>query len=357
LSIPYDVAIVTRNRPGILSLSLPTVLSQDPPPASCCVVDSSDDPTENQKEVADIAQDFPSVPLTHCISPPGIFLQRKTGASLGSSPILFFPDDDSLLLPGAAKAVLDVYEADKLGVLGAVMMGESPQPPPSVSLESADSITKNPIKRLAYRLGAFRADLEDSLAPNPVRMLGERLTLESLQRLRLDKPGALDWLTQAGGKLDRNLQGFRMTFRRDVFSECRAAGSLTGYSLYEDEITAMEVLQKRLIAEAPEGMTYHHRAAGGRLSAFSAGVHMALNLAFLVFTFCPPGSRERSLLLKSLKVRRFGYAVRSASASARLKAQGLSRAIPLVKDALAVPPEAAAEWRQGAVRLCLDKSD
>lgn len=346
--LAYDVVIATRNRPGILSLSIPTHLSQSRPPERIIIVDSSDDPNAVRLELESIPA---AIPLALLRSRPNSYLQRIEGALESSAPIVFLPDDDSLYHPGASEEVMRLYEADEREVLGAVSLVESKAPPPGINLDTASTVNASPLRRAMYHLGGLRADIENVLSPHPVRHLGESFKADLTRRL-----GVPSWLPASGASLDRSLQGFRMTFRREVFIRLTAANVFDGYALYEDEVAAMETLQTHFLAEASRAMVYHHRAMGGRHNEFNAGVYMVLNHAFLVLYFSAPGSKARSLMVPSFKTRLRGYLLRNRFNKSAPRIIGMEAAMTEASLAVGLPQSDVKDWYPKAVASCLAKA-
>ena len=123
----YDVVIATRNRPQALTLSVPLLLQQDPQPQQIIVVDSSDNPDEISAVIASVrARCHNPTPLRLITSPPGLPRQRNIGLKEVSAPVVFFPDDDLLVAPGALQAMLRIYDRDIDGTIGGVWMRGGP---------------------------------------------------------------------------------------------------------------------------------------------------------------------------------------------------------------------------------------
>lgn len=128
----YATIVATRNRPEALALSLPLMLGQSRLPEEIVVVDSSDDPAANKALIGRLASET-DVPLHHITSRAGLSFQRNIGLERISSEVVFFPDDDSLVLPGALEAIMRIYDRDTCQIIGGVCSAEAKTPPPTGS--------------------------------------------------------------------------------------------------------------------------------------------------------------------------------------------------------------------------------
>jgi glycosyltransferase involved in cell wall biosynthesis len=127
----FDIVMVTRNRQRALEICVPLILSQERRPARFIVVDASDDHqsvcsiVEQAAASAGGGCDLQIVP-----SDPGMTYRRNLSLKHVTSPVIMFPDDDALWLPGVASAIMAIYEGDTEGLTGGVGGEEWPEPPP-----------------------------------------------------------------------------------------------------------------------------------------------------------------------------------------------------------------------------------
>jgi hypothetical protein len=167
----YTVVIATRNRPAALRASIPRILTQSRPPAQLIVVDSSHDHLATVAAVKESVGDH-AVDLTILASERGLTRQRNASLELIKHPVVFFPDDDSIWFPGVAESQLEVYEHDKQEQISAVCAAESPTPPADWELTDVRPYEMRRSHRLQQRIASTRSKIENSLFPDPAKLLG-----------------------------------------------------------------------------------------------------------------------------------------------------------------------------------------
>src|SRR5512134_1184650 len=164
--LTLDVAIVTRNRAQVLDLSLPLLLKQSRKPNTIIIVDSSDDP----EAIADIVKSYSAtteIPIKLFRSPAGIAVQRNIALKYVTSDIVMFPDDDSLLLPGALEAIMRIYDADVEETIEGVCGREVLEAPADVLSVARRSYKMTRLDRMKQRLGRQRFLLERRFLSDP----------------------------------------------------------------------------------------------------------------------------------------------------------------------------------------------
>lgn len=264
--LSYDVVIATRNRPGLLALSLPLILAQTRPPTRVVVVDGSDDPAP----VADLLARHAGgpVPVERLGSPPGLTRQRNAGLARTGADIVLFPDDDSLLYPDAAAEIMAAYERDAEGAVAAVCAAEAERPPPGALPDGAGAAAggwRRAAGRLRQRL------VRAGAAGNPFLTIGDRLNA------RHRTP---DWLAEQAAVAVPYMTGFRMSFRRSAL----AAGfdeTLARYGWFEDIDASFSAMRHGLVIGANRALIYHHRVAGPRGAGRTVGLWAVLNRGYV----------------------------------------------------------------------------
>jgi hypothetical protein len=288
--------IVTRNRPEALALSLPLHLAQSRLPEAVIVIDSSDDPGPNRALVARLGAASP-VPVSHHASPPGMTVQRNIGLAMVATEVVFFPDDDSLVLPGALAAMLRIYDRDTAGRIGGVCAAAALAPPPGVldapgqGAETAGAETAGAETagagtaaggayrmRLGDRIRAQvirpRRFVEDRLVPTPFHLVAAR------KQARLPAPPA--WLGEENAITVPWMGGFRMSFRTAVVARRGFDEALGRYALFEDIDAGFGVLDTHLLIGARNALIYHHKAPERRANGRALGAMQILNHAYVV---------------------------------------------------------------------------
>jgi GT2 family glycosyltransferase len=269
----YSVVIATRNRPEALRLSLPLLLDQSRQADKIIVVDSSDDQTQNKALVAQLSQQS-AVPLLHISSPIGASLQRNIGLQLVSSGTVFFPDDDSLVLPDALEELMNIYDLDSDGLIGGVCSAESKTAPVGVLDQQTAAYQMRLSDRIKARLARTRFALERNLVPDPFHVCAAR----KYRRL----PKAADWLAAQNAILVPWMTGFRMSFRTELIRRTGFTEELGRYALFEDTDACFGILQSHLLVGARRAQIYHHKAPERRANGRAMGAMQILNRAYVL---------------------------------------------------------------------------
>jgi glycosyltransferase involved in cell wall biosynthesis len=269
----YSTVIVTRNRPEALRLSLPLLLAQSRPPGEILVIDSSDDQSQNQALVEGLAAQT-SIPLRHISSAMGMTVQRNVGLKLVSFPVVFFPDDDSLVLPGAMEEIMTIYDLDREGHIGGVCSAESKTAPPGVLEQQVAAYQMRLSDRIKARLARTRFALERKLVPDPFHLCAAR----KYRRL----PKAADWLAGKNAILVPWMTGFRMSFRTELIRRTGFTEELGRYALFEDTDACFGILQSHVLVGARRAQIYHHKAPERRANGRAMGAMQILNRAYVL---------------------------------------------------------------------------
>ncbi|MBM2575807.1 glycosyltransferase [Jannaschia sp. Os4] len=265
MTLSLATVIATRHRPDVLRLALPLHLSQSRLPARILVVDSSDDPGPTAEAVAEATRGAP-VPVEVMRTAAGTAFQRNRGVEAVSEDVVFLPDDDSLLHPGAVEAIMRCYEADPEGrAIGAVCGAETPAYPG----EAAPATYRR--KRgegLRQATGRLRTRLEDRLVPQAAKALARALWA--------DRPAP-----PAGVRVEW-APGFRLSGRRDALLAHPFEERLGRYALGEDVDFCLRLQAAGLdLVAAPEALIHHHRAPGRRDDGVALGAIDTLHSGYI----------------------------------------------------------------------------
>lgn len=325
----YSTVIVTRNRPTALALSLPLQLAQSRLPERIVVVDSSDDPSENRALVERLDG---AVPVLHRTSTPGMTLQRNVGLGLVDSDVTFFPDDDSLVHPGALDAMMRVYDLDEASRIGGVGGVETRHPPPGVLEGEVAPYRRRRSDRIKGRVAHVRARVEDRLVPDPMKLAARRL----MARLPSPEP----WLAGEGVERVEWITGFRMSFRtpsaRVGFNE-----ALGRYALFEDIDMGLRVLaQGQALVVVREAQVYHHKSPERRSGGQELGAMHVLNRAYVTCRTGLVDARLRGALRRYARFKAFQYGVGAATPFERERLVGARAAARVIDELCDATPEA-----------------
>lgn len=344
----FDIVIATRNRHAALGLSLPLMLEQHRLPKRVIIVDSSDDQDETRAVVeAGVESALGRTSVEFYTSPPGTSLQRNTGLQHVASPVVFFPDDDSLWFPGVTEAVMRIYERDGEGLIGGVRAEESFTPPSGLPDGNGGEPYRMAFRdRLQLRIGLMQYRLEKRYFPDP-------LFAEGNSRYR-DLP-APDWLAEENAVLCGPMFGFSMSFRTAVIKETGFDEILGRYALFEDLDASLAVLERRTLVCAGNARVFHFRAPESRVNGREWGMMHILNRMYVLRKHSPPGSYARRLHARFTYYKLARYLLQAHTHYGRERLRGAWRAALCAPQLLASPRE---ELEQRYVRLrqaCLAK--
>lgn len=269
----YSIVIATRNRPEALVLSLPLMLLQSRLPQDILVIDSSDDPSANIALVSRLCSTT-KVPLRHMTSPSGSSIQRNIGLTHVGSEVVFFPDDDSLVHPGALEAMMRIYDLDLDRIVGGVCSAEATVPPEGVLTEVTKAYRMSRSDRLKARIARTRFAFEEKFFRDPFFYCAER----RYARLPLAPP----WLERENAILVPWMTGFRMSFRTDLIRQSGFNEQLGSYALFEDVDACFGILRSHLLVGARQAQIYHHKAPARRANGRAMGAMQLLNRAYVL---------------------------------------------------------------------------
>jgi GT2 family glycosyltransferase len=168
-------------------------------------------------------------------STPGTSLQRNRGLAEVATDVVLFPDDDSLLLPGAREHILRIYELDTEGIVGGVCSAEAQTAPREILATAEESYRMTPADRIRRAINRRLRRIVQRLFPDPFFYLAEK-------RYRaLPVP---DWLAAENAVLVPWMVGFRMSFRTEVVRAVGFDVALGRYALNEDLDASLRVPER-----------------------------------------------------------------------------------------------------------------
>lgn len=226
-----ELVICTLDRPLEVARCLASVAAQERPPSLVRVVDASAG-DETRAVVADFASGPLGTRLVHQPAARGLTRQRNAAVSAGTSDLVHFVDDDTVLDPGYLAAIVAVFEEDRAGaVLGVGGLVTNVHHPPAP--------------------WAKRLFLLDGDRPGRVLRSGRN---QSAVDLRV--PTDVDWLS-----------GCAMSFRRSAFQGARFDESLEGYGLGEDVEFSYRLRQRGRLVVTPAARIEHLQSERNRLTS------------------------------------------------------------------------------------------
>ena len=308
--LDYDVVICTRNRLDALELSIPSIVHQSRKPKSIIVVDSSDDHTKVVSLIRKISSDLDFEIRLFRSDIASSSAQRNIGLNYVTSPIVFFPDDDSIFFPAASEEIMKVYELDDESEVVGVCAVEAEAPPegilekPTYKLNFTDNIKKS--------IAVTRYKIESLFFEDPAKVLAHRL---------IDKKHTPDWMNQDDHTFVEYMTGFRMTFRTDAIISSKFCESFTGYCIGEDLEASLSVLNKGVLIGAKKARIYHHKYPSKRASGFSYGARQILNNAYIISKHSKDTIIRKLFLIRS-KYKLFQYMLGATSEFGRSRFKG-----------------------------------
>ncbi|MCK4913149.1 MAG: glycosyltransferase [Planctomycetes bacterium] len=340
----YDVVILTVNRPEVLKVSIPLILSQNRIPVRLIIVDASEDHSRTHASVIEAVGSCP-IDLKILHSPgSSITLARNIGLEHVISPVVMYPDDDALWWPGVAEAIMRIYERDEEGDIGGVCGRETMEPPPEVHLAKHGGNKMRISDRIRQRIERVRHKFDNRFCPDPLWVYGK-----SRWNVR-PVPG---WLSNENAKLVEYMGGTRMSFRTKILREFGGfdedLGRFIGWASCEDADASFKILQKYLIVGAHNAEVFHYKAPARRAGGFKLGFIILFNRAYVISHYAQQGSVERRA------VKRFGayklllYMLVVHTAFGRERVRGTFRALQLMDKLLEARPE---QLRQRYLELC-----
>jgi glycosyltransferase involved in cell wall biosynthesis len=342
----YDIIIATANRPDIFRVSLPSMLRQSRPPKALIIADASDDHATLVRTVRELTAGTPvRVEVFH--TSKGAAPQRNAGLAYATSPVIFFPDDDSIWYDDVAENVMRIYERDTDQRIGGVGQAESFESPVRLSQADEQARRGSRFSKLKYLLGAARHRTLNRLVDNPLHVCG-------LELLARHTPP--DWLPELDAEPVERQIGFRMSYRAESVRHHRFDETLhLPRSALEDFELSYAVLHDQLLVEAKTALVYHHRFGGARGGGVESGIQPFLNLCYIVCKHSPPGSQARQAIYPYSRVFLAEAILLRAPTSAfeRDKMKGMRRARRAFPYLLESPPEELTERYKKAFDCCL----
>jgi glycosyltransferase involved in cell wall biosynthesis len=338
----YDVVIATRNRAEVLKISIPLIFNQSRPLRKLIIVDSSDNHKAVKQNVTEIVGNAP-IKLEILHTKPNSSQQRNLGVERVESPVVMFPDDDSLWWPGMGEAIMRIYERDTNGDIGGVCGRETNRPPPDIDIVADDMYRMRISDRIRQKIGGFRHKFDDKFCPDPLWIHGR-----SCWNVRPFP----QWLYNIDAALVEFMGGFRMSFKTELIRKYKFdedLGTYIGYAAYEDADASFKILQEKLLVGAHDAHVYHYKAPNQRANGFELGFILLFNRAYIICRYSPLGSCARTMLKRFALYKISQYLLNIGSKFGRDRVRGVWVAINKMEDLLNTPPELL---RQRYLELC-----
>jgi glycosyltransferase involved in cell wall biosynthesis len=277
-SLTWSLVVSTYRREKILPMALDLAVRQTRPPREIIVVDASENWEQTREAIlSTIAPRHPDSRWIYVQAEHrSLTLQRNQGVLLATSDILFLIDDDSLMYPDCAERIMEVYEADHEHKILGVESNVVDQPPlQSVSIQDARqkvgvsasllSLSRREFfwkHRFLSRL--FIMDTKDHFIPYE-GYFRDYPVPESVKKLNVTPVRIFD--------------GFRMTYRREIFAKENFEPLFLYYAVAEDSDLSYRVSRHGALVMAVDARLHHYQSRSGRLSIRSVAALAGLNMA------------------------------------------------------------------------------
>jgi GT2 family glycosyltransferase len=306
--LDWALCVPTLDRIDVLEAAVRCALAQTRPPAEIAVVDASPHWCAHRERIAAITEGS-GVRLHYEAAPAkSSAVQRNTALARVGADVVFFFDDDTLMHPGCAAALLEVYEGDAAGRIaaaaashvvqvpaaawpdsGAGSSGEAcgTEEPPAGAAETAPGASVQVARkglwsrvRRRVRDARKRSRLVGWFMGEVMMMARNRLFVPyDAHRPRAAAPvdqGALG----PGVSIVRHLPGFSMTVRRTVAEAEPFNPWLLAYCPTEDLDASYRWGRSGLCVQVRTAQVHHYEAASGRVTRGEATLLGLLNSAF-----------------------------------------------------------------------------
>jgi GT2 family glycosyltransferase len=275
----WSHCIPTLNRIDILEQAVRLSLLQTCPPKEIIIIDAGDKVDQNRARIEAVfaAHDGPKPVLDYLPSPAkSLTIQRNIAGQRATGDILFFFDDDTLMFPDCAEAILKAYAADDRQQIAAGMAANTPDLPEAAKVSDADRKVT----------GVTKASLRDHPALRWVwdhifmmRAASHFIAYDTPRRL--DPPATVTVGPQTLLRIPL-LSGYSMTVRAEVARKEPFDASLLSYSPAEDLDASYRYSRHGLNVLIEAARVHHFEAASGRIKRRQAITLGLMNVAAFV---------------------------------------------------------------------------
>ncbi len=309
-ALSWALTIATYNRRHILPRCLELGATQSWPPQQIVVVDSSDDwEVTRDLIMTDLAPHYPAIEwIYEPAKLRGSAPQRNQAARRAQTDIVFLIDDDSLMYPTCAEAIMTVYTADTQGKIVGVSAMSADRDPSEGKTPDTD-VTEE----------AYRSSPTTGSSPTAAVKVKKTTGLKQVVRqwLRSDDrfvpydedfpryplPPEVQSLKVGWPRL---MGGYAMTWRRDIVLKEPFEERMKRYGAGEDSDMSYRASRHGALAKAFDAWLFHAEASGGRLSPYTVTALGVLNPLMMHRLYSSDRqrskSRNRALLRRRLVI-------------------------------------------------------
>lgn len=279
--LSWALCVATLDRIDALRSCVRCALDQTRPPREIVIIDASDDWEAHRSQIAALVRNG-SVTLRYLSAERrSLPHQRNQGAREASADILFMIDDDAYLYEDCAERIMEAYDADSHGLIGAIACTEVPDPPGKMipdDRERADVTSRRASVGKLHRQSGL------------VRFLWREVLLMTPKRVLVPYDGARpvyrqDLIRQSGVRTAhaiRFIPGFALTVRRALVLREPFEDALLAYSPTEDIEASYRFTRHAANAFVDGARIYHHHAATARIKRKQVIELTMCNVAFYI---------------------------------------------------------------------------
>lgn len=305
----WSHCISTLNRIDILQEAVRLSLSQSLPPVEIIIVDASEKVDENRARIEALfaAHQGPKPNLVYLASPvKSLTWQRNMAVARAVGDILFLFDDDTLMFPDCAEAVIKTFAVDGDRRIAAGMAMNSPHLPGHARVYEDDrkvagmKVVRRKFRRIPFVLwiwnNVFMMNARSHFIPYDAPRRAEPADMVSVGPLRLLRVPLLS--------------GFAMAVRAEVARQEPFDAALLSYCPAEDLDASYRFSRHGLNVLIETARVHHFEAATGRIKRRQTITLGLMNLAAFVAKNSARRSRDipayylryvRRLLAEALK--------------------------------------------------------
>lgn len=346
--LSWALVIATYGREKILPMMLDLAVRQSRPPKEIIIVDASENwETTRDRVLSDIAVHRPEIRWVYVAAEHrSITLQRNQGIPLATADILFLIDDDSMMYSDCAERIMEIYEADpEHRVMGVQSNFVDKFPPIPGSVEDdrqkagiSERLLSPSVQRFLWRSGFLQRllvlDTKEHFIPYDGYFEDHSLP-EAVKRLNVTPTRIFD--------------GFRMTYRREVFEKETFEPLFFYYAVAEDSDLSYRASRHGALVMAVDARLHHFQSGAGRIPSVKVSALAGLNTALCLRKHSNNLSRDRSRFYRFMLHLMFAQGVKDL-ANRRWslpRARGLMLAISYAPKLFSMSREDLAEWYPG----------
>jgi len=275
--LSWSLVVATYQRQAILPICLQLAATQTRKPAEIIVIDASRDWKETRDRVmAQRPRQGDSIRWIYQTAVArSLTLQRNEGIQLATSDIVFLIDDDSLMYPNCAEAIMRVYEADANATVKGVQANTVHAPPGEIIIEDR-------------RKPAGRWPEPKGLTKSFQRWILRNVFLMGATKIFIPYDGQFYTREMPASVAELNvvqiplLEGYGMTYRRQAILQEPFEPLLRFYAAGEDLDASYRVSRQGCLLMAIDSKLHHFTSAGGRLSRLKVSALSAMNQALFI---------------------------------------------------------------------------